>query len=163
MESFETLPFLRGISTAVSHPFVEPTRKDRRPRDLAFELHAAADDWFLKRFGVRFRSQAIFVTSLHVVASGYGPQTVRIVPLGNYRYCWSRSASDLLSILKGAAVGQVQGLLDAAQYVDMDLAAAHREGHEVMLYCDEYVAIPIESGPDPVSAPSAVDGKLIIV
>lgn len=163
MESFETLPFLRGISTVISHPFVAQTRKDRRPRDLAFELHEVADEWFLKRFGVRFRSQSVFVSSLHVVASGYGPQTVRIVPLGNYRYCWSRSTSDLLSILKGAAVGQVQGLMDAAQYVDVDLAAAHRDGHEVMLYCDEYVAIPFESGFNPVSAPSSTAGKLILI
>lgn len=163
MESFETLPFLRGIATVISHPFVAPTRKDRRPRDLALDLHEAADDWFLKRFGVRFRSQSIFVTSVRVVASGYGPQTVRILPLGNYRYCWSRSTSDLLSILKGATVGQVQGLLDAAQYVDVDLAAAHREGHEVMLHCDDYVAIPFENGPNPVSVPTANGGKLIIV
>lgn len=163
MESFETLPFLRGISNIVSHPFVAPIRKDRRPRDLEFELHEAADDWFLKRFGVRFRSQSLFVTSLHVVASGYGPQTVRILPLGDYRYCWSRTTSDLISILKGAAVGQVQGLLDAAQYVDVDLAAAHRAGHEVMLYCDEYIAIPFKSVPGPVSVASVSSGKMILI
>lgn len=163
MESFETLQFFRGIANVVSHPFVTTTRKDRRPRDMPVDLHAAADEWFLKRFGVKFRSQALFVTSRLVIASGYGQQTVRILPLGNYRYCWSRTTSDLLAILKDAKASQVHALLDAAQYVDCALTEAHHTGHEVMLFCDEYVAIPVETTPPSGTASQGKDGKLILV
>lgn len=162
MESFETLPFLRGISTNSAHPFVAHVRKDRQPRDLAIELHEAADEWFLRRFGIKFRSQSIFVTSLHVVASGYGCQTVRIIPLGNYRYCWSRTTSDLLLLLKGKSANEVWGILDAAQYVDSDLSDAHSKGHEVMLHCEEYVAIPFGGSTDSTSH-SGGGGSLIII
>lgn len=163
IESFETLPFFRGISTKIAHPVVEFTRRDRRPRDLPLAVHEAADDWFLRRFGVRFRSQAVFVTSLHVVAAGYGPQTVRVLPLGRYQYCWSRATSDLLSILKGAAAAEVPGLLDAASYLDTDLVGAHRHGHELMLYCEQYVAIPVDDSAAASSPPSGSGAGLIIV
>jgi len=69
---------------------------------------------------------------------------VRLIPIGEYRYCWSRNTSDLLSILKGADVADVENLLDSAQYVENDLGGAHSAGHEVMLSCRSCVAIPIE-------------------
>lgn len=159
MKSFENLPFIRGVSRSSQHPFVESTPTNRKPRDIEITLHEAADLWFLRRFGVRFRSQSIFVTSLQVVASAYGPSVFRILPLSEYRYCWSKKTSDLLSILKGANVVDVPSLLDAAQYVDTDLEGAHRAGHEVMLHCEKYVAIPHGNTPPD----EAIQSKLIVI
>lgn len=45
--------------------------------------------------------------------------------------------------LDGPAGSDIENYLDSALYREDDLAAAHRSQHEVMLYCESYVAIPV--------------------
>jgi len=149
MHSFENLAFLRGTSAAwpTDRPYLNKPRSSRIPRDTPRELHLAADEWFRKRFGVAHRSQSIFLTSQMVVAASYAKSpdhVVRVIPIGQYKYCWSRKTSDLLSILKRLdGPDAVERTLDGAEYTDDDLATAHSYGHEVMLHCESYIAIPV--------------------
>lgn len=149
MASFESLEFYRGLSSRydIQHPSVHYTRKGRRPRDVAENLHQIADSWFSDRFGVRYRSDAIFVSSnLNVVAAyAYSPEHIaRIIPLGAYSYCWSSRLTDLLEVcLRKPREDELIEELNDADYKETDLESAYRMGHEVMLSCDSYICIPM--------------------
>jgi hypothetical protein len=101
------------------------------------------------------------VTSRAFTAQTYAASAahvVRVIPTTPYRFCWSPKISDLLFAAKemaDAAPDVVMKRLADADYQESDLEAAHAAGHEVMLFCDEYVAIPVgllNSHPD-TSAP----------
>lgn len=92
IESFEKTVFYRGL-TATSlckAPFIKHVRKDRKPRKFPSVLDAEADNWFLKEFGIRYRSQALFLTGSKFVAQGYASNpdnVVRVIPIGLYSCC----------------------------------------------------------------------------
>ena len=71
---------------------------------------------------------------------------MRIVPLTGYRYCWSAKVADLLfkaKELANAEQSSIAAFLEEAQYQESDLEGAYRAGHEIMLSCDLFVAIPV--------------------
>jgi hypothetical protein len=71
---------------------------------------------------------------------------MRVVPLSEYRYCWSPRTSDLIfaaAKLESADANDIDIYLDGADYREDGLADAHISGHEVMLFCEVYVAIPV--------------------
>lgn len=150
MDTFESLVFYRGISAQypIDRPFLVAPRQDRRPKNSSPHFHEIADQWFERRFGIRYRSNGIFVTSRPLSASAYAASAdhvVRIIPTSNYRYCWSPNVSDLLfaaSRLAEAPAAEIERWLNDAQYCENGLHEAHTAGHEVMLYCAQYVAIP---------------------
>ena len=151
MDSFETLIFLRGVSARYDpqHPTIHKTRLNRRPKDSPIEFHNVADRWFYSRFGVLYRSQALLLTSRKLTASAYAAtpaHVMRILPLSDYRYCWSPNAVDLLfaaTKLKDASPSEIEDHLTSLGYREDGLAEAHATGHEVMLHCDRYIAIPV--------------------
>jgi len=149
MNTFETLTFFRGASAQqdVQKTSIKRVRKDRRPRDTPLHLHNVADEWFLKSFGVRFRSQALLVTAIQTTATAYAasPSHVfRIVPLDHYSFCWSPKVADMLQLIDATTTPDaLLRALDRAGYRDDDLDAAHASGNEVMLACERYAAIPI--------------------
>lgn len=150
--TFEVLCFCRGMSGKypIDRPYVVEPRVDRRPRDSGPKFHEIADHWFLERFGIRYRSQGVFVTPNQLTATAYAasPRHVaRVVPLTEYRYCWSPRVSDLLfkaKELADADPAAIRQFLESAEYQESELGAAHEAGHEVMLHCSRYVAIPID-------------------
>ena len=150
MKSFAELDFWRGMSSKYSAdaPFVKEPRGNRRPKDSPENFHRAADKWFFQRFGIMYRSQGVFVTSRELTAQAYAASpahTMRIVPISAYRYCWSPNVSDLLFKAKEMADAReeaiYQFLIDAG-YQDHSLEDAHATGHEVMIHCERFVAIP---------------------
>lgn len=149
MHSFETLPFYRGVSNDLSldHPSFFRTRKDRKPRDTPNHLHEAANSWFKASFGIAYRSEAVFLTPNRLTAQLYGKSPdhcVRIVPLGDYSYCWSRNCSDFLHLVKDKpTIEQLTTRLQDAHYETNNLALAQQSGNELMLFCEAYIAIPI--------------------
>lgn len=142
---------------------VHDVRKDRRPRNSDPLFHELADDWFFNKFGVRYRSAALFVTSDLRHAARYmggSGRLVRVIPLSDYSYCWSPRLEDLtyvqsrISVLNAVTVGSQ---LDAAEYREADLRGAHASGNELMLHCERYVAIPISYlGLETPSLPSLI-------
>jgi hypothetical protein len=151
MDSFENLAFLRGTSRRHSSDTVsiEVPRRDRKPKDSSAAFHAAADDWFDQKFGRRYRSGGLFVTSRRLTATTYAASedhVMRIVPLSAYSYCWSPNVSDLLFMTQKFGAARREAIwdeLDRSGYITSDLKQAHDLGHEVMIYCDLYAAIPI--------------------
>jgi hypothetical protein len=151
MQTFETLEFYRGLVAKVNGanvPCVYQVNKNRQPRNTPIEKHAAADDWFLGRFGTRYRSGSIFVTSDHFVAQQYAGESarvVRVVLLTVYKYCWSPKIRDLFLQLSAVSVPDIPAFLDDAHYIEANLGDAHTSGNEVMLWCERYVGIPFDA------------------
>jgi len=151
LPTFETLSFFRGVSKGyvIDRPSVLVPRHDRQPRNSSAEFHAVADQWFENRFGIAYRSRGLFLTSRLLSARSYAASplhVVRVVPLSEYAYCWSPTISDLLfSATQFAAAPEwkIEAHLEAAQYREDGLQEAHEAGHELMLYCDQYIAIPV--------------------
>lgn len=149
MYSFENLIFFRGASANYDRftCSVNRVRKNRQPRDTQLHLHAAADDWFLRKFGIRFRSQALLLSSMQSTATAYAasPESVfRVLPLDGYTYCWSPNVADMLQLIDATTTPEnLCQKLETANYRIEDLKSAHDSGNEVMLVCEEYLAIPI--------------------
>jgi hypothetical protein len=116
---------------------------------MPLQHHISADAWFESQFGVKYRSQALFVTGSWAAARLYAASdkhVVRIIPILPYRFCWSRSLRDLLEFfVSGAVSGNIGDFLTQNNYSESDLEGAHASGHEVMLHCLNYIAIPVEA------------------
>lgn len=113
---------------------------------MPLPLHQTADKWFASQFGINYRSEALFISSSTLVASSYAcnPESVvRVIPIGPYRYCWSKKRSDLLFYCSSNQDTSIDDYLLNGEYIEADLKGAHDSGNEVMLYCERYVAIPI--------------------
>ena len=74
--------------------FIGNVRPDRKPTDTPLPIHEFMDNWFYKKFGVKFRSNAMFATKSKGSSQIYG--TVYVVfPIGEFKYCYSTVVSDL--------------------------------------------------------------------
>lgn len=69
-------------------------RTDRRPKDIKIDIHTAIDDWFYRKFGIRFRSNAVFASFQKDVVHQYGHIYI-IFPIGNYTVVSSDRVHDL--------------------------------------------------------------------
>jgi hypothetical protein len=67
---------------------------DRRPTNTALGVHYLFDILFQQKFGVKFRSNALFVTGDLTFAAGYGTPYA-VFPKGDYKYSWSEEVRDL--------------------------------------------------------------------
>ena len=167
MESFETLSFYRGMSRhySVETPVICEPRKNRRPRNTPKELHERADKWFEMKFGVKYRSHAVLLTSNVFIARAYAASEkhlFRVIPLGPYKFCWSKNIEDMLSLtVRSCAGGALEHALNGASYIESNLKEAHKSGNEVMLYCEKYIAIPIHMLSD-AAVSNGHQSKLII-
>ncbi|KAA5842656.1 hypothetical protein F2A38_10640 [Pseudomonas chlororaphis] len=165
MDTFENLSFFRGVSAkyAVDRPQILTPRADRRPKDSPKAFHKIADQWFERNFGIPYRSKGLFLTSQLVSASTYAAtvdHVMRIIPLSDYRYCWSPKVKDLIFSAQRLATSspqEIENHLDSLSYSETDLQAAYDMGNEVMLYCENYIAIPISLvTPPPEAKPQSI-------
>lgn len=170
-ESFETLEFFRGMSkplTNGNNPVIISTNKNRQPKDMPIHLHNQADKWFETEFGIRYRSQALFVTSSKFIATQYAKDkdsqyVFRIIPLGSYKFCWSSNHADLLAYLQVEKNMSITEFLNKANYSESALKAAHDSGHELMLFCEKYIAIPCTLLLDETEESKVTPKKSIII
>ena len=77
--------------------FIRNVRKNRTPMDMPEDAHDAFDDAFHKKFGIKARSNSIFVTGSKYMAENYGDTVYAIFPIGKYKYLWSPKFQDLYS------------------------------------------------------------------
>lgn len=151
ISTFESLAFYRGMSDKypIDRPSVVVPRKNRRPRNSSSVFHDLADRWFASRFGIPYRSQGVFVTARPEAAVAYAASpahVMRVVPLSAYTCCWSPTVADLLFVATNLASllpNAINAFLASAAYQEDGLEAAHVSGHEVMLSCERYLAVPI--------------------
>lgn len=145
--NFETLTALRGLSAEkkLNSPFIGEMPHNRQPKDLPIDLHNRADQWFYEKFGVRYRSQAIFITGSEFVARSHAysdQHIVRIIPLSGYRFCWSPLVKDLFSFGNSSNGATIEEYLASGDYRQDGLEEALSSGNEIMLQCDQFIAIP---------------------
>lgn len=170
------LPLRRGMLLQPSEHITKvKVKKNRTPTNTHPRVHEMADDWFLKTFGIRARSQTALCTSSLQQSKDYGFPFL-VFPSGNFEVIWSRKVDDLffhlteskiIHLIKGETVKNEEGkqllddvsyindaelydavskLLDGFDYVKGHLDQALASKNEIMLYCDYYY---IASNDDP--------------
>ena len=97
----------RGDRTAFSNT-VEPivqmtTRMDRLPKDMPIQIHHLLDQYFLTKFGFKYRSQATFATHDYTEAKDYGTPYL-FFPIGQFDICYSPHISDLFKYLEDSSI-----------------------------------------------------------
>ena len=142
-------PFYRGIRQFPDSKiaeFVAPV--GRKPKDLPLAAHTYCDAWFLKNFGHRYRSNAVFTSGNQPIAMQYGTPYI-FLPIGNFEICWSTSVEDLFNTVDSyvESIGKDYSYLrDAPEVLDNvlldyrtgDLSNAAYSGNEVMFACKRY-------------------------
>lgn len=85
-----------------SNWFEETVRKDRHPLDTPERVHNIIDNWFLKKFGYKYRSASLFVSTNYEMIFSFSDVTSRpttnifyIIPKGSYKLCYSQKTKDL--------------------------------------------------------------------
>lgn len=117
---------------------------NRIPTDTSASSHKLANDFFQKKFGVPFRN-GIFTTGSLNDARYYGHEVVIIIPIGNFKFCWSKNTLDMVGILPGDGSIDDKAFLEKLDqtYQITNLPKAISSKHEVMLYCNECLMITI--------------------
>jgi len=69
-------------------------RKDREPLNMPSMLHKYIDNLFKKKFGIKLRSETIFVTTDVMWSIQYGTPNI-IIPIGKFDYYWNPKIDDL--------------------------------------------------------------------
>lgn len=145
--------------------------KDRRPKDSPLNLHVFAGQYFEDKFGFNFRSGAVFGAG---DVSEYSGWEYAIFPLGKWSYVWSPEVDDLFvkffryykqteyykpggsedfdisGFRRRVSKKVVWATLDLMKYTNNNLPAAIRSGHEIMIDCDKFLAIPKDKLPDAI-------------
>ena len=124
------------------------TNRHRTPRDVNPALHSYIDDYFFKKFGKRYRSQAAFGSGEPGVAVNYGDPYV-FMPVGDFAFCWSPVLDDLIeheddlldAIPHNPTIDQIAAVMDRFRYTETNLVHAIRSGHEIMFDCQSYFLI----------------------
>jgi hypothetical protein len=168
MFSFETLTFFRGVGADIrsDHPTICSRPSHRSPKHTSQRFHNIADAWFLNRFDIAYRSASLFVTSdIEVAKAHAGPSghVVRLIPIADYKFCWSPNVRDLYLPSKkhdSASVEEICAELERLAYREDGLGDAHNSGNEVMVSCAHYLLIPIHLCA--LGEPSSSDGRIIL-
>jgi hypothetical protein len=93
-----------------ANPLLKVTpRKDRKPKDMPQDVHAALGRAFVKRFGWNPRTEGVFATGGYPQAEEYGT-AYYFFPIGDFKVVYSKTVDDLLIYLENQGVIQ-QGLI----------------------------------------------------
>lgn len=148
----ECKPFLKDIRGAAGTLFrndtknrnkpiwKKVTRMDRQPLDTPVELHNVLDDWFLKKFGWRARSQALFCWPLKFISSNVQGNWL-VFPAGNYKFIWSDKIDDLWADINNVYNTDVEIFIKDFESVYGDsyhndkIKQSMRWGGEIMINC----------------------------
>jgi hypothetical protein len=139
------LNLYRGADPRAPEVFEGHVDRARQPKNMPPVLHDAADAWFSRQFGVRFRGAALFCTGNKAQAGIHG-KVYKIYPAGGFQICWSPLVSDLHvwatrnSCLDEPPEVLVKSLAELG-YREDGLAEAIVSGCEIMVACSRYYAL----------------------
>jgi hypothetical protein len=114
----------------------------RIPRNMDFANHETANNWFLKKFGRAFRSQAWLASGNYVTAQSFGKvYSIEPIDCNSCIVCWSPIVDDLFNeLVRTQKIGKsMEMILEQAEYEVFewnDLARrneAIRSGNELMV------------------------------
>lgn len=134
------LPLFRGFSRPSDNPIIDiQSPSNRLPRNMPLEVQTKIDDWFFKRFKMRFRESSLFVTGdIHTAQSYAGDwgQIRQLKPKERFCFCWSRECADLYNEFENSnRTESVEALLDRLNFQCDELKAAILSNNEIMLVC----------------------------
>ena len=127
-------------------------RKDRKPKDTLKLLHQLADNWFLKEFGWKARSEGVFTVPLT------SKSDLLAFPIGKFKFIYSQKVYDMFVTLSNYSEKKYNKFLDrlteqeindiwdwfiekyGKSYFDMSLNSV-TIGNEVMFQCKEYYLV----------------------
>lgn len=140
-------PMYRGVDRALPEVSIHTNMGHRRPVNTSPAISKVADDWFLEKTGIKFRSNAVFVTGDFATARSYGDVFV-MFPIGEFKFCWSPIVEDMFMMFSGmdSRNAQIDDLLlhrltsalDDANYQTTNLIEAIDSTSEIMVHCDKY-------------------------
>lgn len=140
---------LKGKSENV---YLKQVRKDRMPRDTDPEIHQALDEWFFKKFGIHARSKSMFgvgdTERGRRITLDYG-DVCAVFPRGDFKFVWSPSIKDLFdyALIHSSESAELIALLEKKGYTTSNLPKALESGHEIMVECESYFAVPLDNVP----------------
>ena len=164
--TFDFKPLKRGMKNKPSL-LIGNVRPDRKPTDTPLPIHEFMDNWFYEKFGVKFRSNAMFATKSQS-AQIYGDVYI-VFPIGEFKYCYSSTIDDLYATIANKiesklsshyapltkekfndflsdednlkfALDIVEKILSDSKYIDSDLEKVSNFP-EIMINCKSYLAI----------------------
>lgn len=153
---FQVFTTPRGRSMPVH---INSVRKDRKSLSTPDVYHQAIEGWLQGEFGVAGRTGSVFVygerSAMHT--EDYG-QPYIIFPRGEFKFLWSPVVGDLYDVLimefgpafklgrtDEVSPEDITRYVKSLQYTDRDFNLALQSGNEIMIECDEYYAIPMNS------------------
>lgn len=140
----------RGLDTSTDM-VRKKVRKNRKPKDSWEEYSEFLDKELKEKFGWKPRSEGLFISGDYMMASSYGHVYV-IFPVGNFKYIWNTEEKDNLKLIGSKwnegpkpNAGLVEPRIERAvmnnDFLDNNINAAMRKGHEIMIKCDEYFGL----------------------
>lgn len=162
------LPLRRGMVFQPTEIITKiKTPVNRTPKNMNLRMHSAIDQWFLEKFGIKYRSNAVFCTASKKMSRDYGYPFL-VFPKGKFQLVWSRKVDDLyfhltekkvilhglgddvsnsdaknliddINYISDAAIKKgVYTLLESYDYVSGELDQALASKNEIMIACDYY-------------------------
>ena len=145
-----------GVRTSATTFSRNAIRSDRSPLSTHPFVHDISDQWFLNRFGIKYRSNALFTSGDPKEAGGYG-LLYAIFPIGEFDICYSPVIKDLFNkwddcdrhdhslseLSLEIASEEIDNILRAGNYKTGPLTTAIKSGNEVMVHCSEYYQLKV--------------------
>jgi hypothetical protein len=133
-------PLFRGFSKPSDDPIICIQSPSKRiPLNMPIDVQTKMDDWFSKRFGMRFRESSLFATGDLYTAQSYANdcgQVRQLEPKERFCFCWSPECTDLYNEFENSKGSEsVEALLARLDFQCDDLEAAILSHHEIMLVC----------------------------
>jgi hypothetical protein len=143
-------------------------RSDRKPKNSSLFAHNVTDEWFFKKFGIKYRSNALFCVGHKMEFSllsdskklsatySYGKPYV-VLPIGEYKCIYSPKIDDLYTVLDNDGL-ESQPIDDVeAKHFEKDIIKVLNDGDyqedtlqhmiergnnlEIMIHCQRYYLI----------------------
>lgn len=118
--------------------------EDRKPKNTWLGTHKIIDDWMLKNFGHRYRSNAIFCSGKPAIIKLYG-DLIAVFPIGDFSCLYSSQITDLFISLKhellygGSNMDREEAVVnfldDHKSTFQTSIGKGIESGHEIMLAC----------------------------
>lgn len=154
----------RGMRVHFGADFaLKSPRSNRRPLTTNEDVHAFADEYFQQKFGIKFRSNSIFTSRSTELAKYYG-DVYAIFPLDRVSFAWSEKVEDFTNdsadyrkrklgtaSKEPLSKDETFEMLDSFEYHFNDNSLKDEyfkyrdyKGYELMIACDEYLAVRAE-------------------
>lgn len=129
-------------------------RADRKPLDTNIGWHNLIDNYFLKKFGHKFRSNALFCTGDKRHAQDYGPAFL-VIPHNPMKFLWSPQIDDLANnpeVMRPPPEGvtEIGDDTPAGTYINSNLSGAISSTHEIMIYSPKVALLSAELTPQDI-------------